>query len=161
MEYFLYLFMKIFPLFVLLFSVPVFSQANFTVDRNVIVWENVYISEDNNIADHLARHPRLKLENNTGGRLKGKGSMLKSNCNEAGPDSGYVSFDFEVQTTGNKYRITVSNICFGSRKTVKAEAMFLHDGMLRTTNETTKDLDCLEVFFNRLFTRAQVFKNKS
>lgn len=158
---YIYLCMKFCLFLILLFSVPVFSQANITVDKNSLVWENVYISEDSNVADYLSRHPRLKIESNTGGLLKGKGSMLKSSCTDTGADSGYISFDFEMQPNGNKYRITVSNICFGSKKTVKAETIFLNNGVLRTDARTVKSTECLESFFNRLFARAQVFKNKS
>lgn len=140
---------------------PLFSQANLAVDKNSVVWENVYISEDNNVADYLSRHPRLKVESYTAGLLKGTGLMLKNNCADAPSDTRYVSFNFEVQATGNKYRITVSNIVFGAKKTTKAETIFMTAGVLRSDAHSKEAIDCLDSFFNRLFARAQTVKNKS
>ena len=148
--------------FILITSVPVFSQGNVIAKKNGVVWENVFISTDSNIAEYLAKHPRLKVESSSSELLKGKGTGFRNSCSGVSQQMlNEIFFDFEIQIEKDKYRVTVSHIQFGLKPAITAESLLMHNGTINYSAQSKRDMLCLEDFFNRLFTKGQIFKNKS
>jgi hypothetical protein len=140
-----------------------FSQShNFSAKNNSITWENVFISNETNIAAVLAKHPRLTITTSAGKLHKGSAKKVKNTCPGT---SAYMneemSFNFEIEESSGKYRVTVTDIKFTKNgKTSKAETYLLANGSVQTDEQAQKDIACLENYFNRTFTLTQLLKNK-
>lgn len=152
-------------LFFLLFSVSCFAQVNnFYAKNNTLVWENVIISDQNNIPELIQRHPRLSITPGTS--YKGKGTEIRHTCEGC---SSYMdnefSFDFEIKLSEGKYSVTVYNLVYklmpqknNLKKTVTADSIILKNGAVR--KDINEDLACLDRYFNKIFSMTRVYKNK-
>lgn len=149
--------------FFLLISLQAFCQSNnFSVKVNTLIWENVFISNETNISAVLAKHPRLKIDSTAGKLHKGSAVKIKNTCPET---SSYmnddISFDFEIEESTGKYRVTVTNIKFTTKnKSRKAEAYLVEKGSIKTENKAQRDIECIENYLNRTFTLTQTLNNK-
>ncbi|NDI99117.1 hypothetical protein GWA97_08535 [Flavobacterium sp. LaA7.5] len=148
--------------FFLLLSVSCFAQvSNFYVKDNDLVWENVIITDQNNIPELIQRHPRLNIISASGTLYKGKGTEIKHICEGC---SSYMdnelSFDFEIKLSEGKYGITVFNLVYtlSPQKTVTAGDIMLKNGVIK--KEIEEDLACLNRFFGKIFSMTTVYKNK-
>ena len=155
--------MKFF-LFFFLFSLSCWSQANdFSVRHKELIWENVINTNETGIPERIARHSRLSIISSDKSIYKGKGSLLKSNC-PGSPEfmQNDFSFDFEIETGAGKYRITVYNIVYHTAKgkETAAEKYFLSKGVLKNDEATKTGLNCIDAYFNRIFTNTLAYKNK-
>ncbi len=148
----------------LLFSVSCWSQTNgFATRHKSLVWENVVITNETNIPELLSRHPRLKITSSSGSVYKGTGSLIKNTCpGTSAFMENEFSFDFEIELSEGKYRITVMDIVYvqPKGKKVAAEKYFLDKGAMKHDEISKADLNCLDVYFNRIFTMTAVYKNK-
>ncbi|MEL1244605.1 hypothetical protein AAEO56_10060 [Flavobacterium sp. DGU11] len=152
-------------LLLLLFSASCWSQANnFVARQKNLVWENVVISDQANIPELLAKHPRLTITSSKNAVYKGKGSHIKNICPDTSPFmEDEVSFDFEIEPGDGKYRVTVFNIVYTQGKTkttTAAEKYFLEKGILKQDAQSKKDFECLGIYFSRIFTMTMIYKNK-
>lgn len=143
------------------------QETNFLVANNKVLWENVFISNETNIPDIIARHTRLKITSVTDNIYKGRGMDVRNTC--PGTSSFFkdgLSFDFEIELREGKYRVTITNMVY-SKKVKKqktatpAEKYFVTDNILKTGEEATIDFTCLENHFIKLFTTNMNYKNKS
>lgn len=154
----------------LLFSVFSLTQVNnFTVKDNKLVWENVIITNEANIPELIARHPRLELTNTSGNIYKGTGSRIKNACpGRLNYMEDGLSFEYEIEQKNGMYRVTVTNLYLtgndvpvGNPKQIAAEKYFLDNKPIKKLSGNSEDLKCLDMFFNRLFTMTNVYRNKS
>jgi len=161
--------MKRIVLVIILFvSLAVSAQSNsFIASNNKLVWENVFISNETNIPSLIARHTRLKITSFTATVYKGTGNDLRNTCPGA---SAFMkddfSFDFEIEISDGKYRVTVSNLVFKKAKKkagkkTAAETYFIKDGDIIINDVIATDLTCLDSYFNKIFTMTAVYKNRS
>lgn len=159
---------KIFFLVMLSFSLSCFAQeTNFLVSDNKVVWENVFISNETNIPNVIARHSRLKITSSADNVYKGKGIDVRNTC--PGTSDFFkddLSFDFEIELRDGKYRVTITNMFFckkvkRQKVLTPAEKYFLADDVLKSGEVATVDFTCLENYFTKLFSMTMVYKNKS
>ncbi len=154
-------------LFFLLFSVSCLAQVNnFYAKNNTLVWENVIISDQDNIPELIQRHPRLSIISVSGTSYKGKGAEIRHTCEGC---SSYMdnelSFDFEIRLSEGKYSVTVSNLIYKSvpqkeslKKIETADNIILKNGSIR--EDIDEDLNCLDRYFSKIFSMTRVYKNK-
>jgi hypothetical protein len=76
------------------------------------------------------------------------------------------SFDFEIEVSDGKYRVTITNLVFKKlkAKTAKAktaENYFIKEGKLITEKQVQAALTCLDTYFNKIFSATTVYKNRS
>ncbi len=151
-------------LLLLLFSMSCWSQThNFEARNKELVWENVIVSNATGIPELLSKHTRLTITSSNNPLYKGKGSQLKNNCpGTAAFMESEFSFDFEIEVSAGKYRVTVSNLMYHPAKesTVTAGKYFLEKGTLKQDAATKAGLNCIDAYLNRIFTNMQVYKNK-
>ena len=161
--------MKKIALFILFFvSLAATAQSNsFTVSNNKLVWENVFISNEANIPTLVARHTRLKITSSNTAIFKGTGTELRNSCPGTSAFlKGSFSFDFEIEVSDGKYRVTITNLIFnktkkkGSKNT-NAEVYLIKDGNLLSDETAQADLTCLDNYFNKIFTMTMLYKNRS
>ncbi|MBE98987.1 MAG: hypothetical protein CMP77_03295 [Flavobacterium sp.] len=158
--------MRILFLFIF-FTVAGFAQtSNFFVKQNSLTWENVFITDKKDIAALIQKHPRLSITASEGGTYKGHGSEVKHTCPDTSPFmEKELSFDFEIVISEGKYRVSITNIKYtsnskkGAKAIIKPESMWLANGQIN--KNYNNDLACLNSYFNRIFTMASVYKNKS
>lgn len=156
---------KIVVTFLLLFiTVYSYSQTTgFSLLKGKLVWENVYISKEPNVAALIARNSRLKITSVNGSLYKGTGTGLNKVC--AGTSkvlSGGYNFNFEIELSQAKYRVTLFFISFNKgKKKLLAENHFLEKGKLKQTKEAKADLKCMEDYFIKIFEQVTVYKNRS
>lgn len=150
-------------IFFIFFAVQAFCQtSNFSVKGNKLIWENVFISDESNISAALSKHPRLKIRSVYGKLHHGVASKIKNTC----PDTSTfmndeISFDFEIEESSGKYRVSVTNIRFSLKgKSQPAENYLTDKGTLKTTGVANRDIECIESFLNRTFTLTQTLNNK-
>ncbi|AWH85852.1 hypothetical protein HYN59_12390 [Flavobacterium album] len=148
-----------------MFSTTCWSQAtNFIARKKNLVWENVVISDQANIPELISKHPRLTVTSSNNSVYKGKGTLIKNTCPNTSPFmENEFSFDFEIEPGEGKYRVTVSNIVYShakSKNTTAAEKYFLEKGNLKQDTQSKTDLECLSLYFSRIFTMTMVYKNK-
>lgn len=151
-------------LFFFFLTLSCFAQdTNFMVKNNVVVWENVYITNETNIPETLGRHPRLLLEPQSGNLYKGKGAEIKNTCPGVSVYmDNEMSFRFEAEKSDGKYRVTVYDIKFNEKGGKAAiEKYLLNKGNFKKTDQAKADMQCLDSFFKRMFTLTQALKNKS
>jgi len=142
------------------------AQSNsFLVSNNKLIWENVFISSETNIPAIIARHSRLKIVSSNATIFKGTGTDLRNTC--PGTSSFMkddISFDFEIEMSDGKYRVTVTNLVYKKAdkngKKTAAENYFIKDGGIITDATITADLTCLDKYFNKIFTTG-AYKNRS
>ena len=151
----------------LLFSVSCLAQENnFSITNDNIIWENVFITSQTNIPELLSRHSRIKIASASGSLYKGTGTGIRNKC--AGT-SDYMSrefnFDFEIEISEGKYRVTVFNIKYAEKPKkaafTKLEKFLLENNAMKQDAKANNDIMCLNTYFNRTFTNTMVFKNKS
>lgn len=155
--------MKSIILFLLILPFSGHAQvSSFVAADSSLIWENIFITNESNIPALIARHPRLEVISSSNNVYKGKGTLVKNTC--PGTSSfmdNEFSFDFEIETGEGKYRVTVTSIIYHkNKKTVGAEKYFTDKGAIKTGKGVQKDLECLDAFFNRLFTRTMLYKNR-
>ncbi|RZJ74423.1 MAG: hypothetical protein EOO45_08615 [Flavobacterium sp.] len=150
----------------LLLSVAGFAQNNFSISKDSLKWENVFISDEQNINTLIERHPRLAITSHKGKIFQGTGDGIKNTCpgTSALSDNPF-SFDFEIELSDGKYRVTIVNIHFtklkkGKTDHISAYQSFVNKDKIKTDRQSQKDLECLENYFNRIFSNTSVFKNK-
>jgi len=150
------------------FSINCFAQdTNFLVSNGKVVWENVFISNETNIPNIIARHTRLKITSSSDNVYKGRGIDVRNTC--PGTSDFFkddLSFDFEIEVRDGKYRVTVANMVFskGPKKqkaTTAAEKYFLADSKIKTGGEADTNFTCLENYFTKLFSMNLAYKSKS
>lgn len=154
--------------FLLLFlTINCFSQsASFGVSNGKLFWENVYISNETNIPQLIKRHSKLKIDSVSKTIYKGHATSLKNTCDNA---STYLdaefNFNFEIELREGKYRVTISKLVFKDKKnksknkTIDSELYYVENGVLKSSSG--KDLECLENYFNRIFSFTTLYKSKS
>lgn len=153
-------------IFLFLFVLQGYSQATgFALINNKVVWENVFVSDQQNIPALIARHSRLKITSTDGKIYKGVGKNIIYKCSDTSAtlNKGY-SFNFEVELVEGKYRVTITNIVFNTTgKTGKtlADTYFLSDSKLKQDAVANADMVCLEGYFNRIFSTSTTLKNRS
>lgn len=146
-------------LFVFVFSV--LQSTNFLVLDDKIVWENVFITDDD-IISLIKKNPGLKIESKTENIYKGHAIGLKNTCAETSDFLNYeYLFDFEIEVSKGKYRATVTNLRFKESKNniYTSENFFLDKKELKSDPKSEADLICIDGFFNRMFTNT-IYKNK-
>ncbi|MXN89758.1 hypothetical protein GR160_00825 [Flavobacterium sp. Sd200] len=159
---------KFFVIFLFLYSLSGIAQDNnFIVEKDKLVWENVFISTETNIPNIVGRHSRLKIISSEGLVYKGKAVELRNTC----PGSSNLlkndySYDFEIELKEGKYRVTVSNIVFYKKvkkqKVVStAESNFIENAKLKQDATTLADLTCIENYIVKLFSPIMAYKSKS
>lgn len=153
-------------LLLLFFTVSVFSQTKaFIVRDNAVVWENVFVTGETNIASILEKHPSLTILSDKGNIYKGVARNVKNSCpgtSDAFVDARY-DFNFEIERSAGMYRVTISNLKIlpaGKKQYIVAENYFLEKSEIKSTFQSQTDLQCLNAFFNRIFTATSLLKNK-
>lgn len=151
----------------MLFLVSVAVQAqstSFLESNNKLVWENVYINSEENVSSFISRHSKLTVSPSSDPSVfKGRGEGIRNTCPET---SAFMkdnfSFDFEIEVSDGKYRVTVTGITLTKKsgKKATAETYFIKDGQLLTDGTLQADLSCLDAYFNRIFNIA-LYKNRS
>lgn len=158
MKYFLILFLFVFQAHA--------QSSGFAVRNNILVWENIYVSDEAEVARILERHPRLKITSHKGNIFKGVVKNSKNSCPGTSPGlvDAEINFSFEIEKSAGIYRVTITNVKVlphgKSKKTAAAESYFLEKGIIKTGTQATTDLSCLEGMFNRMFTATNSLKNK-
>lgn len=148
----------------LFISINCFSQnASFGINNKKLFWENVYISNEANIPQLIKRHSKLKIDSTSKSIYKGHATALKNTCEGA---SAYLdnefSFNFEIELREGKYRVTITKLVFyetSKNKAVGSEVYFTENGVIK--QDVYKDLECLESYFNRIFSFTTLYKSKS
>lgn len=158
---------RFFGVIIFFVSLSVYGQSNsFLASNNKVVWENVFITNEAKIPELIARHSRLKIVSSDQNIYKGTATEMRNSCPET---SAFMkdafSFDFEIEISDGKYRVTVTNIVFTKNKgkqakNTTAESYFIKNGELQTTGTLTADLNCLDTYFNRIFNTG-LYKNRS
>lgn len=153
---------------VLLFlTINCFSQSNsFGVRNEKLFWENVYISNESNIPQLIKRHSKLKIDSVSSTIYRGHATSLKNTCDGASTllDAEF-NFNFEIEIREGKYRVTITKLTFVGKKnkskniTVESELYFVENGAVKSS--AGKDLNCLENYFNRIFSFTTLYKSKS
>nr|WP_322625846.1 hypothetical protein [uncultured Flavobacterium sp.] len=155
-----------FLIILFLFALQGYAQATgFAVISNKVVWENVFVSDQQNISALIARHSRLKVTSTDGKVYKGVGKNIIYKCSDTSAtlNKGY-SFNFEVELVEGKYRVTITGIVFnttGKTGKTQADAYFINDGKLKQDTLVVADMTCLEGYFNRIFSTSTTLKNRS
>lgn len=153
-------------LLLLLFTLPVCSQTKtFVLRDNAVIWENVFVTSETNIASILEKHPSLTIISDKNNIYKGIARNVKNSCpgtSEAFLDARY-DFNFEIERSAGMYRVTISNLKIlpaSKKQSVTAESFFLEKGEIKNTSPGQTDLQCLDALFNRIFTATSLLKNK-
>lgn len=149
----------------ILFTVTCWSQSNnFLLKDNKLIWENVYITNQENIAALISNHPQLQINSVSGNIYKGTGTKMKIICD--GTSSfmdNDLSFTFEIEVRDGKYRVSVYDMVYtksGKKKKIYPEKYIVKNGAIKPAKEAVNDLACLDSYFNKIFTLALVYKNK-
>jgi hypothetical protein len=149
-----------------LFFVSVAVQAqstSFLESSNKLVWENVYITAEENVSAFISRHVKLTITSSNENIFKGRGEGIRSSCPET---SAFMkdnfSFDFEIEISDGKYRVTVTNIVLTKKsgKKATAEAYFIKNGEILTDGTLSADLSCIDAYFNKIF-NITLYRNRS
>lgn len=147
-----------------LFGLSAYSQENsFAVLNNHLVWEDVIIAPEANIPAIITRHSKLKITSTEGNIYRGKAMGLSSSCNDSSKIlKNEYNFDFEIELSEGKYRVTVTNIVFKGKRGGKADNFYIekYPGKSVLANADA-DLNCLDAYFIKLFTMTTVYKTKS
>lgn len=151
----------------LLLSISCFSQnTSFGVKSNKLFWENVYISNEANITQLIKRHSKLKIDSVSKNIYKGHAIGLKNTCENASANlNNEFNFDFEIEVREGKYRVTITKLVFkqpgkaNRYKKTESEAYYIENGTIKPSG--VKDLECLEGYFNRIFSFTTLYKSKS
>jgi hypothetical protein len=153
-------------LLLLLFALPICAQNKaFTIRNNAVVWENVFVTNETNIASILEKHPSLTIQSDKDNIYKGIARNLKNSCpgtSEAFIDARY-DFNFEIEKSAGMYRVTIFNLKIlptGKKQPLIAESFFIEKGEIKNTSQNQVDMQCLDAFFNRIFTATSLLKNK-
>ncbi|OYQ31885.1 hypothetical protein CHU92_15440 [Flavobacterium cyanobacteriorum] len=139
------------------------QEHNFVISNKAVVWENVFISNEANVPLLLKRHPRLSISSAEGKIYKGIGSLIRNTCKGSSAYTGNeFSFNFEVQVSSGKYRVSVYNIRYNlpNNQDQNLENYFIENNVLKDDPQSKLDIQCLNNYFNRIFSSPQVFKNK-
>lgn len=153
-------------IFLFLIALQGYAQATgFAVISKKVVWENVFVSDQQNIPALIARHSRLKVTSTDGKVYKGVGKNIIYKCSDTSAtlNKGY-SFNFEVELVEGKYRVTITGIVFnttGKTGKTQADMYFVTDGKLKQDAPVVADMTCLEGYFNRIFSTSTTLKNRS
>lgn len=155
-----------FLLLLLLFALPVCSQPKtFIVRDNALVWENVFVTGETDIASILEKHPSLTILSDENNIYKGVAKNVKNACpgtSETLIDARY-DFNFEIERSAGMYRVTVANLKVvpaGKKQVVAVESFLIDKGNIKNTSRTQTDLQCIDALFNRIFTATSILKNK-
>ena len=147
-----------------LFTFTAFSQDNsFAVVNGKLVWEDVIISQETNIPAIVTRHSKLSITKAEGAIYKGKATGLSSSCSDTSKIlKNEYNFNFEIEMSEGKYRITITDVVFTGKGGGKAEGFYIekNSGMPELANNNA-DLACLDAYFTKLFTMTSVYKTKS
>jgi len=150
----------------LFFTINCFSQStSFGVRNEKLFWENVYISNESNIPQLIKRHSKLKIDSVSKNIYKGHATALKNTCEAASANlNNEFNFNFEIELREGKYRVTISNLEFiikgnKSKKTVDSELYYVDNGIIKPSSK--EDFECLESYFNRIFSFTALYKSKS
>lgn len=154
-------------LILFLFSITVYSQSTaFSVKGNGLVWENIYITTEADVAAILEKHPRLKITSHKGNIYSGTVLNNKNSCPGSSPQlvDAEMNFSFELEKSAGMYRVTITKMKIlaagKDKKSKPAESYFIQDGVINGKAQTTADLSCLDAMFNRMFTATNLLKNK-
>ncbi|MFP9098375.1 hypothetical protein ACLI09_04915 [Flavobacterium sp. RHBU_24] len=146
------------------YTLSVLSQGNnFAVLNGKLIWESVIISQETNIPAVVATHTKLAITGTEGNIYKGKATGLSSSCGDTSKilEREY-NFNFEIELSESKYRITVTDIVFTGKGGGRAEAFYIDKyGSERLPATAGADLACLDAYFTKLFTMTRVYKTKS
>lgn len=154
---------KIVVTFLLLITISAYGQATgFSLLNERLVWENVYMSKEPNIA-LITRNPRLKITSVEGNLYKGTGTGLSRVCPGTSKVlAGGYNFNFEIELSEGKYRVTLFLISFNNgKKKLLAENHFVEKGKIKQTREAQADLSCMEDYFSRVFELSAIYKTRS
>ncbi|MFL9844471.1 hypothetical protein [Flavobacterium rhizosphaerae] len=155
-------------LFILLLIVTWSFEAqvnNFVMHKNKMIWENVFLTEGSDIPNLIIRHPQLSITSVNGKKYNGTCKDVNYVCeNTSEYMSQKMSFDFQIEIQKGKYRVTIFNLQFSKQglpaAKAKAEDYFVEKGNLKTQDKTVRDMDCMDAYFNKIFTMTAVYKNK-
>ena len=139
------------------------QDTNFSVLNGKLVWENVIISQEINIPAIVARHSNLTITGAEGSIYKGKATGLSSSCgNTSKILKNEYGFNFEIEMSEGKYRVTITNIVFAGKCGGRAEGFYIDklQGKRGHANAGA-DLTCLDAYFTKLFTMTRLYKTKS
>lgn len=153
--------------FLLLFlAINCYSQStSFGVRNEKLFWENVYISNETNIPQLLKRHSKLKIDSASKNIYKGHATSLKNTCEDASPYlNNEFNFNFEIELREDKYRVTITKLVFKNEKksrskTTGFEVYYVENGLVKSSSK--EDFECLEAYFNRIFSFTTLYKSKS
>ncbi|MGV3459166.1 MAG: hypothetical protein ACO1N9_01800 [Flavobacterium sp.] len=150
-----------------LFALPGYAQSTgFTIRENGVVWENVYVTDEADVAAILERHPGLTITSQKGNIYTGTATNIKNSCPGSTPAlvDAKMNFNFEIEKSAGMYRVTIKKIRVlptgKNKKAAYAEQYFIEKGELKSGAQTATDLSCLEAMFNRMFTATNLLKNK-
>lgn len=128
-----------------------------------MLWENVFVTDENNVAAILEMHPSLVIQSQNGNVYKGIASNVKNSCpgiSNAFTDAKY-SFNFEIEKSAGMYRVTISKLKIlqtGKKQSLPVENYVLEKGVIK--HNAASDLSCLDALFNRIFSATAFLKNK-
>lgn len=153
-------------LWLLFFALPVCAQTKaFTARNNTVIWENVFVTGETDVASILEKHPSLTITSHKGNKYKGVAKNVKNSCpgiSESFIDAQY-NFSFEIERSAGMYSVTITKmkvISSVKNKTTNIETYLLEKGSIKTDTHTVTDLSCLDALFNRMFTATNILKNK-
>lgn len=148
----------------LYFTHPSASQvSNFAVLNGKLVWENVIIAREDNIPAMIATHAKLSVAKVSDVLYRGKASGLTSSCDDTSNVlKNEYNFNFEIEMSDGKYRVTITDIVFSGKRGGKAERFYTNrrNDTLKTKG-VNSDLSCLDAYFTKLFTMTGFYKTKS
>ena len=149
--------------FLLISGICTAQSTGFTAVGEKLIWENVFISNETNITSIITRHSRLKIISVKGQVYKGVATGVSSSC--PGTSKALKSeynFDFEIEASEGKYRVTVSNIKFvGKKAGSNADKLYIAGGTIKSTKSNEADLACIDAYLNKVFTMTFVYKSRS
>jgi|GEM_PF-1926000 len=146
------------------YTLSALSQGNnFAVADGKLVWENVIISQEINIPAIVARHSKLTITGAEGSIYKGKATRLSSSCgNTSKILKNEYGFNFEIEMSEGKYRVTITNIVFAGKRGGRAEGFYIDKLQGKPVHANAgADLTCLDAYFTKLFTMTRLYKTKS
>lgn len=152
-------------LLILLIGISGFAQEenNFTAENKYLVWSKVFELKPSEDISLIKNNLKLIFRDNNFGFSKNQ----KCDCKGS---SIYLKFpftyNFKIETKENKYKVSVSNIIFSDNtainmggiisgpttSTLEEYILKKSDGSIKTNNQNTKNLNCLNDYFTSNFT---------
>lgn len=144
----------------LITSITIAQSTGFVAMGGKLVWENVFISNEANIQSLISRHSRLKIISAKGQVYKGVATGVSSSCEGTSKNlKSEYGFDFEIEKSDGKYRVTVTNLHFKNKAT--AEKYYIASGTIKASVINNADLACIDAYLNKLFSMTFSYKNRS